>query len=53
MPAEDASLPLSQDVVLFGESLKASSYSDMQACVPKDPRESLQSLCTFCPITWY
>ena len=31
---------------------KASSYSDIQACVPQDPQESLQRLCTFCPITW-
>ena len=25
--------------------------TDIQACVPKDPREGLQRLCTFCPIT--
>ena len=33
-------------------SLKGSSYSDIQACVPQDPGESLQCLSTFCRITW-
>ena len=36
----------------WGKLKKASSYSDIQACVPKDPQESLQRLCTFCPITF-
>ena len=43
MPAGDAGLPSSLDVVLPGSVWRSSSCSGIRACVPGDPRGVLAS----------